>query len=412
MKRREIIKGLTMLPLSGSILGSIYPFKSTKALALPGNPLPATQNLFEELGIQPLINARGTMTYLSGSLMLPEVVEAIGSTSRDFANLNEVQDKVGEKIAAMLDCEAAMVTAGAASALSVGTAAAITGKDPEKIKMIPQYPGPQREVIIQKSHRYSFDHAVRLTGIKLVEVVGNNEMEKAINERTVMALFFNAAFDWFGIPDSINHEDFIAIAKKHKVPTFIDAAADITPASNLFRFQKMGFDMITFSGGKMLRAPQSTGLLLGRKDLIEAAKLNFDPYECPIGRPMKINKEEIFGMYVALKSFLKRDHEKEWQNWLNQIGEISGAVEALPSVKTKTVIPTGESNNFPGLSITWDQSKIKATPSQIAELLGKGTPRIEIGQSKDSLEVAVVTLKEDQVPIVAQKIKEILQKQI
>lgn len=186
MKRREIIKRLALLPLSGSILGSVYPFKSAKALTLSDNPLLAPPTLFEELGIQPLINARGTMTYLSGSLMLPEVVEAISSTSGDFANLNEVQDKVGEKIAAMLDCEAAMVTAGAASALSVGTAAAITGKDPEKIKMIPQYPGPQREVIIQKSHRYSFDHAVRLTGIKLVEVVGNNEMEKAINERTVI----------------------------------------------------------------------------------------------------------------------------------------------------------------------------------------------------------------------------------
>ena len=406
MKRRDILKGLTLLPISGGVISSVFPINKTNAA-----PLPET-NLFKELGVHPIINARGTMTYLSGSLMLPEVLAAINATSHDFANLNEVEDKVGEKIAELLHCEAAMVTAGAACALTIGTAAAITGSDQEKINMLPDLPGPRKEVIIQKSHRYAFDHAVRLTGVKMVEVEGSEQMESAINSNTVMALFFNAAFDWYGVPDSIKHEDFIAVAKKHKVPTFIDAAADVSPVENLFRFQKMGFDMVTFSGGKMLRGPQSAGLLLGRKDLIEAAKLNFDPYECPIGRPMKINKEEIFGMYVALKSYLERDHKKEWQEWLDWIRQITVAVETVPTVKGETDIPKGESNNFPGLNIRWDQSRVKTTPSKVAEALRNGTPVIEVGAGKDSLQIAVVTLRPDQVKIVAQRIKELLKEAV
>lgn len=402
MKRRDILKGLSLLPFAGAI-GSIFPARTAQAATLPDN-----MNLFKELGVHPLINARGTMTYLSGSLMLPEVLTAINGTSHDFANLNEVEDRVGERIAELLHCEGAMVTAGAACALTIGTAAVITGKDQAKIDMLPELPGHRREVIIQKSHRYAFDHAVRLTGVKMVEVEGGEEMGKAINENTVMALFFNAAVDWYGIPDSISHEDFVAIAQKHKIPTFIDAAADVSPVENMFKFQKMGFDLVTFSGGKGLRGPQSTGLLIGRKDLIEAAKLNFDPYECPIGRPMKVNKEEMFGMYVALKSYLERDHKKEWQEWLNQINKIRTVVETVPGVTGTTDIPKGRSNVFPGLNIQWDQNKVKTTPLQVAEALRNGTPRIEIGAGKDMLQVAVITLRPDQVDIVGRRIKETL----
>jgi len=168
----------------------------------------------------------------------------------------------------MLKVEAAMVTSGAACAILLGTAASITGADKEKIRQIPNLPGPRPEVIMQKSHRYLFDQAVTTTGAKIVEVEGPGEMEKAFSEQTVMALFFNAAEK-----HSVTHEEFLAIAKRHKTPTFLDAAADVPPVENLFKFQKMGFDLVTFSGGKMIRGPQSAGLLFGRKDLIEAAKL-------------------------------------------------------------------------------------------------------------------------------------------
>jgi seryl-tRNA(Sec) selenium transferase len=304
-----------------------------------------------------------------------------------------------------------MVTSGAACAILLGTAAAITGTDQAKIKQLPNLPGPRPEVIMQKSHRYLFDQAVSTTGAKIVEVEGPAEMEQAINGNTVMALFFNAAEK-----TSVPHEEFLTIAKRHKIPTFIDAAADVPPVENLFRFQKMGFDLITFSGGKMIRGPQSAGLLFGRKDLIEAAKLNHSPHEAPIGRPMKVNKEEMFGMYAALKSYLERDHKKEWQDWLDRVNRIKSRIETITSVKGETYIDPGPSNAFPSLHVTWDQEDVKMTPKDMLAALRNGTPSIvanivEKGDDK-VLSIGVVLLKPGQVEIVARRLKEVLQKAI
>jgi uncharacterized pyridoxal phosphate-dependent enzyme len=410
MKRREVIRNLSMLPVAGAAFGSSLTLESlTAAQTAATSP---KRDFFKELGVTPVINAGATMTYLSGSLMMPEVLEAINSTAHDFANIYDLQDKAGEKIAEMLKCEAAMVTSGAAAALVLGTAACLTGTDKEKIEQLPSLPGSQREVIIQKSHRYIFDQAVRSTGVKFVEVEGPEEMEKAINGNTVMALFFNGALSWFGIPDSINHEEFVRIARLHNIPTFIDAAADVPPVENLFRFQKIGFDLITFSGGKMIRGPQSAGLLFGRKDLIEAAKLNNSPHECPIGRPMKVNKEEIFGMYAAVKSYIERDHDKEWKEWLDRINRIASHLNKIPTIVTETHINPGPANALPGLIIKWDKNKVKITPKEVAKELLEGSPSIVTGERGDTLNVGVVLLRPDQVNIVAARIKEILTKAI
>ncbi|MFC2125202.1 aminotransferase class V-fold PLP-dependent enzyme [Bacteroidota bacterium] len=339
--------------------------------------------------------------------MLPEVMEAINSTAHDFANIHDLQDKVGEKIAEMLHCEAAMVTSGAACAMTLGTVAAMTGSDPELIGVMPNLPGPTREVIIQKSHRYIFEKAVTITGVKLVEVEGPDGMEQAFNENTVMTLFFNAARE-----HSVSHEEFVAISKKHNIPSFIDAAADVPPVENLFKYQKIGFDLVTFSGGKMIRGPQSAGLLFGRKDLIEAAKLNHSPYECPFGRPMKVNKEEMFGMYAALKAYLERDHEKEWQEWLDRADRIATHISSVPTVKSETSANPGPANAFPSLHVTWDQETVKISPGGVVKALKSGTPSIVAGGRRETLRIGVVLLKPDQVDIVANRVLEILEQAV
>ena len=407
--RRQVIKTMGAAPIvaavpAGALLGG------TPAEAEPVQHAGALggRDLFTEVGVEPLINARGTMTYLSGNLMLPEVVNAIRATSHEFVNMYELQDAVGAKLAEMLDCEGAMVTAGAASALAIGTAAVLTGTDEEKIKALPFLPGPRQEVVIQKSHRYVFDQNVRMAGVDFVEVDGPREMERAINKRTAMALFFNGASSWYGTPDSVTHEQFVEIAQRHKVPTFIDAAADVPPKERLFMYQRMGFDLVTFSGGKIIRGPQSAGILLGRRDLIEAAKLNFNPYEAPIGRTMKVNKEEIFGMYAAIKSYLERDHDREWKDWQDRCQRIARSVEQVSSVEAKTVVPDGPANEFPGLEVTWDQDQVAITPDEVIERLRDGRPRIEVGGGGEVLAISVVTLRKDQIPTVARRVRDLL----
>ncbi len=402
MKRRDILKGLSLLPLSGGVMGGVL--ASESVFAEPPSP---ARDLFEELGVTRVINASVTMTFLSGSLMMPETLEAINSTAHDFANMYDLQDKVGAKIAEMLHCEAAMVTSGAACALLLGAAAAITSTDQEKIKLLPNLPGPRPEVIMQKSHRYLFDQAITTTGAKIIEIEGNDEMDKAFNSNTVLALFFNAAGS-----SSVTREDFIALCKKHQIPSFIDAAADVPPVENLFKYQKMGFDLVTFSGGKMIRGPQSAGLLFGRKDLIEAAKLNHSPHEAPIGRPMKVNKEEMFGMYAALKSYIERDHKKEWQDWLNRISRIQSQLETIASVKGETHVEPGPANAFPSLHLTWDQENVKTTPKDVLDQLKNGTPSIVANGNDKVLNIGVVLLRPDQVDVVARRVKEILSKAV
>ena len=412
MKRRELVKGLAALPLAGGLIGSglsVFAADKPSAKAESVTPSEPKRDFFKELGVTPVINAAATMTFLSGSLMLPEVLDAINSTSHHFANMYELQDKVGAKIAEMLHVEAAMVTSGAACALLLGTAACITGTDHEKIKMLPILPGERKEVIIQKSHRYLFDQAITTTGAKLIEVTGKAEMEAAFNANTVMALFFNA-----GDPgkDPISHEDFVAISKKHNIPSFIDAAADVPPVENLFRFQKIGFDLVTFSGGKMIRGPQSAGLLFGRKDLIDAARLNHSPNEAPIGRPMKVNKEEMFGMYAALKAYIDRDHKKEWQDWLDRAAHMSKIFETVAGVKAETTISPGPANAFPGISVTWNSAKVKVTPPEVIKALKDGTPSIVVNGDQKGLNVGIVLLRPEEVDLVANRIKQELQKTV
>ena len=226
---------------------------------------------FRELGVRPFINASGTYTAMTASLMPPEVMDAINYASKHYVMLEELQLKVGERIAKLVQADAAMVTSGAASALTLGTAAVLTGTDQQKMVALPDLATNMKsEVIIQKSHRFGYDHAVRNCGVRLVEVETREDLERAVNPKTAMMLFYNNNNKEGRIQD----EEFVQLGKKHAIPTFNDAAADVPPVENLWKYTKMGFDLVAFSGGKGIRGPQSAGLLLGSKDLIAAARLN------------------------------------------------------------------------------------------------------------------------------------------
>jgi L-seryl-tRNA(Ser) seleniumtransferase len=358
--------------------------------------------------VRPLINAAGTYTALSACTMPREVVSAMEEASRFHVSIAELHAAVGKRIAEMVGAESALVTAGAACALTLATAACVAGKDPEKIRRVPDTTGMKNEVILQKTHRVGYDHAIRNVGVRLIEVETRAQMENAINDKTAMMFFLNYS-DPRG---QVKRKEFVEIAKKAGIPTLIDAAADVPPPDRLSEYVKMGFDLVAFSGGKGLRGPQCSGLLLGRKELIEAAFLNGSPHSDTVGRLAKVGKEEIVGLWTAVELYLKRDHKAEWRDWESRVREITKALEGLRGVKTETFVPE-IANESPHLRISWDEKVIPAKNEQIAKQLRDGEPRIEVRPSAGNrpvLEIAVWMLQPGEHRIVARRVREVLTK--
>ncbi len=393
--RRTFLQTLSSLPLLGGV------FLTSRARGATSG-----RDYFKELGVKPFINAAGTYTTLTASLMLPEVVQAMDYAARRFYRLDDVQDAVGARIASLLGAEAAMVTSGAAGALTCGTAACITGKNREYIFRIPDLgPGMKSEVLIQKSHRYGYDHAVRACGVRMVEVETPEDVERAVNPKTAMMLFFNANEP----AGKIKAEEWVALGQKHKIPTFNDAAADVPPASNLTKYNQMGFDLVTFSGGKGLLGPQSAGILMGRKELIEAARLNTSPYSDSVSRGMKVNKEEMLGMLVAVELYLKRDHDAERREWERRANLIRDSISEIPTVETAIDVPP-IANHVPHLKVRWDRNQVRISPPEVMKQLREGDPSIEAnpGTSKEELILGVWMLEPGEAEIVARQVRAIL----
>lgn len=366
MKRRSLLKTISLLPLFGGIA---YKIKASPQMADV-----AKTDLFKELNIRTFINAAGTLTFMTGSLMRDDVLAAINSTSRQFCMLDDVQDAVGAAIAKMAHAEAATVTSGADSAMTLGLAGILTGTDMKKVGMLPHLEGTglKSEVICQKAHSDAYNHAFKITGCTIILVETREDVEKAINEKTAMMHFLNYNTNL----GKIKHEEWLELGKKYNIPTSIDIAADVPPVANLWKFNDMGFDLVFLSGGKAIRAPQSTGILMGRKNLIAAARLNAPPRAVNIGRGHKVNKEEIIGVYAALKSYLAMDHDKEWKQWETGIALIENAVKQIPGISTKVFVePIG--NQTPQLTVSWDDTQIKLTGAMLKNNLRMGTPSIE-----------------------------------
>ena len=393
--RRSVLGMLAGLPG----LGAFAPTATAQEAASEGG-----RDVLKELNVRTFINAAGTFTALSGSLMRPEVVEAMRVASKKFAKLEDLHNAVGRTIAERLGCEAALVTSGCASALSLGTAACVAGSDRKKISQLPDLTGMKNEVVVQRSHRVNYDHAIRNAGVKMIEVQTREEMEKAIGPQTAMMFFLNASAK----RGAVGYEEFLATAKKNNVPTLMDAAADVPPAENLWKYTKMGFDLVGFSGGKGLRGPQSAGLLIGRKDLIEAAKLNASPNGDTLCRSNKVNKEEIIGMWVALDAFLKEDHAATWREYETRCGRISDALKEFADVRTEVNVPE-IANAVPHLRVSWDPKARGVTVAQAVQKLRDGRPSIEVGPgSRQNVSIGVWMLEPGEDRIVADRLRSIL----
>ena len=416
MSRRKLLREGAQAVLAGGVVLSGIPSLEAQASA---KSKPSAVDYYQKLGVTPFINAAGTYTVLSASTMPDEVRAAVELAARRPVNLNELLDASGAYLAKQLRCEAALVTSGAAAALVVGTAACITMGSEEPILNIPtDMSALKNEVIVQKSHRYGYDHALRNCGILFVEVETLEQYEQAFTERTVMAHFFNAG------SGKISREDWVRVAHNHQVPCFNDAAADVPPISNLWNYTQMGFDLVTFSGGKGLRGPQCTGLLLGRKDLIDAAKKNNSPNSNTVGRGMKVAKEEIVGLVAAVDWFLKQEDAAIEAQCRQRADRIAKQLSAIPTVQTQIFVPE-VANHVPHLLITYDQNRVKITGAEIMQKMRAGKPRVELNPSTggapasaglpggpNTIVVGVWMLQPGEDLVVAKRLREVLQQAI
>ena len=360
--------------------------------------------IYRRLGVRPLINAAGTYTILTGSLMSERARLAMQEASRSFVRLEDLQKAVGERLAKVLDVEAAMVTSGGAGSIMLATAACVTGTDVEKIRRVPNLDGMKSEVIVPRGHRNGFDHAARNVGVKLVEVETLDDLRRAIGAQTAM-LYFTNIFEYQG---QIKRKEFIAAGKQAGIPVFNDAAAELPPATNLSGIVREGFDLVGFSGGKGLRGPQSSGLLLGRKDLIQAAVLNNNPNDDAIGRTCKVGKEELMGLLAAVEEYVQRDHDADLRLWRGYMESIAGDLRGLSTVTAEVYVPGPGGHPVSYLRVQWDQNRLNLKYADCAQQLRDGEPSIEVNAGAAGLSLASYNLYPGEERIVGLRLRGIL----
>jgi len=412
-------RGFIRLAAAAPLLGQIA---AKNAFATAANALgkDLRQNVYTRLGVKTVINCRGTWTYLSGSLEFPEVTAAQRQASEYFVNMFELQHAASRRLAELTGAEAGMITSGAAGAMASATAACMAGSDPKNVWQLPDTTGLKNKVIMMGG-RSAFDNAIRLTGAKLILAETPDELANAITNSTAMIYTTH-------LGDALSAEN--AVAKKFNIPILLDDAAGIPPIDNIKLYAKMGLDLYTFSGGKGLRGPQCSGLLLGRKDLIEAAMKNTSPWEGSVCRAMKVGKEEIVGLLTAVETWLKTDLDVLNREWNARVQRIEKLVQTVPGIETDISIPS-DGNRYPTLHISWDEKKWGYTVKDCVQQLRAGDPVIEVagadnpsivpavheGNPKRSseeeperrkLELVSSTIQPKEVLIVGQRIRELL----
>ncbi len=413
--RRAFVKWVAALPTLGAFAAEDLLAQAQRAMGHSTG-----DNIYTRIGVTPIINARGTWTYTSASLELPEVKAAKQEAAQHFVDMWELERGVSRRLAELSGAEAGMVTAGAAAAMAVATAACMAGTDPKKVWQLPDTTGMKHEVVMFGG-RISFDNAIRAVGGKLVVAFSHDDLKAALNDNTAMV--YTTARDE-------RLEKAISITKSAKVPILVDWAAGIPPIENLGLPWKMGADLCAFSGGKGLCGPQCSGLLLGRRDLIEAGWAQSCPWEGAVCRAMKVGKEEIMGLLAAVEAWKKYDLaalDKEWNRRVKKIGDLA---ETVPGVTTDIQIPPS-GNRYPTLTVKWDEAAFKLTVAECAKKLRTGSPPIEVltgnnpstvpgvhierdpnlpapAKRVDSLRIVALTLQPGEELIVGRRIREVL----
>lgn len=364
-------------------------------------------NVYERLGVRRVINAYGNLTPLGGSLMDAKVIQAMAEAATWFVDLTDLLEKAGQRIAELVGVEAAFITSGAAAGLVISTAACVAGTDPARIARLPDTTGMRNEVIVHKCQRNVWDQSVRQVGVTLVEIGLADrtepwQLEAALSEKTASVVYFTNHNEEYSLPLEV----VIRIAHAHDVPVIVDAAAELPPKENLRKFNDMGADLVLFSGGKMLRGPQCTGLILGSRELIKACALNANP-NFSIGRPMKVGKEEIVGLVRAVELFLEHDFEIDRQRWERQVAHCLEVFRTLAHVESRRVFPGQDPvlpRWVPRVYLTWDEQELGVSPEEIRNRLLAGDPSIAVGEIRQGLSVNPIVLADGEEQVVARRI--------
>jgi L-seryl-tRNA(Ser) seleniumtransferase len=400
LNRREMF-------LAGGVAAGLLGPRSARAAArLPvraGGP-----EVYSKFGVKPFINCTSTYTINGGSAMLPEVIEAINGASYYPVNLDELMEGAGKRIAELLQAEAAMVSSGTAGAMTCATLACIAGGDPEKMQQLPDTTGLKGEVIVPRWSRSVYDHAVRSTGVKMIEVETLDDLERAFSPRTAMATGqINLAAD--GNPFTL--EQYVAAAHKRGVPVAMDCADRLPLVPN--PYLSRGVDLVAYSGGKIIRGPQTAGVLLGRKDLVAAAFMNSAPHHA-FARALKVSKEEVVGMVAAIELLRsgKRSRDAEDAEWRAWFRHIADTVSKVSGVSGQIVEPK-DKQYYPTMKISWDPQKLGITAGEVGKLLLDGEPRIMthagLGEAPQSSEMSLrpAALWPGEYKLVAERLYEI-----
>ena len=342
----------------------------SQAMAATG-PLRPGKEIYRSIGVEPVINCRGTFTIIGASVELPEVRAAMDAAAQQFVQLDELAEAVGRRLAELTGAEWGMVSAGCAAGLKHVAAACVAGGNPEKLLRIPDLTGLDKtEVVAPRSARSAYDHAIRNIGVKMITVETAEELERALSSRTAM-IYLSA-----GGSGPLSLENVAKMAKPRDIPILVDAAAEVLTIPNVHL--QRGATVVAYSGGKAICGPQCAGLLLGRKDILLSAWQASSPHHGP-GRDNKVGREETLGMLAAVEAWVKRDHEAEWKKWLAYLDTIAKRVSQIEGINTSVREPAGLSNKSPALAISWDPAKLHVTGEEIAEEVARTRPRIALG---------------------------------